>query len=247
MFIARSAVICYHPRHERLSSLHRTRPLRRHHLGQGRRVSEPARSVAHRGRAAARGEPRRSRHQCGDGAGQGRRPQAARPGREDRSRARQAARGDQDRDRGAGLHQPDARSGGVAHGARRHRPRRRRLWPRHRRRGQAGERRIRLGQSDRPDARRPLPRRGVRRCARQSARGRRLCGDARVLHQRRRRAGRCPGALGVPALPRGARREYRRHPRTAFTPATIWCRWARRLRKNTATSSRPCRRASGCR
>ena len=129
----------------------------------------------------------------------------------------QAARGDQDRDRGAGLHQSDARSGGVARGAGRHRPRRRGLRPRQHRRRQAGERRIRLGQSDRADARRPLPRRGVRRCARQSAGGRRLRGDARVLHQRRRRAGRCAGALGVPALPRGARRKHRRDPGGALS------------------------------
>ena len=99
----------------------------------------------------------------------------------------------------------------------RHRPRRRGIWPEQHRRRQAGQRRIRLGQSDRADARRSLPRRGVRRCARQSAGGRGLRGDARVLHQRCRRAGRCAGALGVPALPRGARRRHRRDPGGALS------------------------------
>ena len=51
-------------------------------------VPGAARPVAHRGRAAARGEPRRSRDQRRDGAGQGRRAEAARSGREDRGRAR---------------------------------------------------------------------------------------------------------------------------------------------------------------
>ena len=43
---------------------------------------------------------------------------------------RQAARGDQDRDRGAGLHQSDARSRGLARGAGRHRRRRARTYGR---------------------------------------------------------------------------------------------------------------------
>ncbi len=34
--------------------------------------------------------------------------------------------------------------------------------------------------------------------------------DTRILHQRCRRPGRCARALGIPALPRGARREHRR-------------------------------------
>ncbi len=55
----------------------------------------------------------------------------------------------------------------------------------------AGERRICLGQSDRADACRPWPRRGVRRCAGEPARVRGVRGHARILHQRRRRAGRC--------------------------------------------------------
>ena len=46
---------------------------------------------------------------------------------------------------------------------------------------------------------------------------RRLQGDARVLHQRRRRAGRRARALGVPALPRGARRRHRRDPGRALS------------------------------
>ena len=73
----------------------------------------------------------------------------------------------------------------------------RRLRPRRRRRRRAGQCRIRLGQSDRADACRPLPRRGVRRCAGEPARLRRLRGHARILHQRCRRAGRRARALGL--------------------------------------------------
>ena len=68
--------------------LHRTRPRRRHEaLAKAGVLPAPPDLCAHRGRAAARGEPRRSRHQCGDGARQGRRPEAARTRREDRGRA----------------------------------------------------------------------------------------------------------------------------------------------------------------
>ena len=80
----------------------------------------------------------------------------------------------------------------------------------------ARQRRIRLGQSDRADACRPLPRRGLRRCARHLARLRRLRRDARILHQRCRRTGRRARALGLPALPRGAGRRHRRHPGRAL-------------------------------
>ncbi len=81
------------------------------------------------------------------------------------------------------------------------------------RQGRDRQRRVRLRQSDGPDARRPLPRRGVRRCALQPAGVRRLQGDARVLRQRCRRPGRRARALRVPALPRGAGRGHRRDPR----------------------------------
>ena len=91
------------------------------------------------------------------------------------------------------------------------------LWPQRHGQGRKGQRRIRLGQSDRADACRARPRRGVRRCARQSAGLRRLRRDARILHQRRRRAGRRAGALGLPALPRGARRGYRADPGGALS------------------------------
>ena len=63
--------------------------------------------------------------------------------------------------------------------------------------GRDGQRRIRLGQSDRADACRPLPRRRVRRRAGEPARLRRLRGHARILHQRCRRPGRCARALGL--------------------------------------------------
>ena len=69
----------------------------------------------------------------------------------------------------------------------------------------AGQRRVRLGQPDRADARRPYARGGVRRRAGRAARLRRLGGDAGVLHQRRRRAGRRAGAVGLRAVPRGLR------------------------------------------
>ena len=45
----------------------------------------------------------------------------------------------------------------------------------------------------------------------------RLRRDARILHQRRRRAGRCARALGVPALSRGARRRHRSNPGGALS------------------------------
>ena len=83
-------------------------------------------------------------------------------------------------------------------------------------RGQ-GQRRICLRQSDRADACRPRARRGVRRRAREPARLRRPRSDARILHQRRRRAGRRARPLGLSALPRGARRDDRRHPRGALS------------------------------
>ncbi len=84
------------------------------------------------------------------------------------------------------------------------------VWPHQRRPWREDQRRVCLRQSDRADACRPLPRRGVRRCAREPAAVRGLRRDARVLHQRCRRAGRRARALGVPALPRGAGREHRR-------------------------------------
>ena len=80
-----------------------------------------------------------------------------------------------------------------------------------------GQCRICLGQSDRADACRPLPRRGVRRCAVQPAAVRGLRRHPRILHQRCRRPGRRARALGVPALPRGARRGHRRHSGRALS------------------------------
>ena len=70
-----------------------------------------------------------------------------------------------------------------------------------------------------PDACGPYARRGVRRRAGLAACLCRLRRDARVLHQRCRRAGRRPRAVGVPALPRGARRD-RSRSRRASIPAT---------------------------
>ena len=80
-----------------------------------------------------------------------------------------------------------------------------------------GQRRICLGQSDRTDACRPLPRRGVRRRAVWSAAIRRVRRHPRILHQRCRRAGRCARALGIPALPGSAWRKHRRNPGRAVS------------------------------
>ena len=87
--------------------------------------------------------------------------------------------------------------------------------------GRAGQRRICQRQSDRPDACRPRARRGVRRRAGEPARLRRPPGDARILHQRRRRAGRRARPLRLSALPRGARRRRSARSPKGFIPATI--------------------------
>ena len=109
------------------------------------------------------------------------------------------------------------------------------LWRERYRRRRAGQCRICLGQSDRADACRPLPRRRVRRCAGKPARLRRLQGDARILHQRCRRAGRCARALGLSALSRGARRRHRRDPRRALSRRLSQAGRCRARRANTAT------------
>ncbi len=117
------------------------------------------------------------------------------------------------RGRGTGLHQHPAQAVHLRRCAARRAARARRFRPRRKGQGRGaagqGQRRICLGQSDRPDACRPWSRRGLRRRPRQSARIFRLRGDARILHQRRRRAGRCAGPLRLPPLPRGARRDDR--------------------------------------
>ncbi len=96
-------------------------------------------------------------------------------------------------------------------------PRRHELRPLRRRRRRQGECRIRLRQPDRADACRPLPRRGRRRRGRQSACGDRPCRDARILHQRCRRAGRGARPLRLPAISRGARRRHRHDPERALS------------------------------
>ena len=110
-----------------------------------------------------------------------------------------------------------------------------------------GQRRICLGQPDRADACRPLPRRGVRRCARQPARLRRLRGHARILRQRRRRAGRYAGALGLSALPRGAGRGHRRDSRRALSRRLPEAGRPGAGRASMAARLRHCPRANGCR
>ena len=71
--------------------------------------------------------------------------------------------------------------------------------------------------------------------------------DARILHQRRRRAGRRARALGVSALSRSARRDGSTRSPRGFIPATISSRSARRWRANSARRCATSRRPSGCR
>ena len=141
----------------------RPRGLRR--ARRRRRLARRDRSVARRGRAAARCCAWRHGDQCRDGAGQGGQGKTARSRRGDRGKA---ARGRSDRigrRRRSRLHQSDPEAVGLGGCAAHRAARGRRLWPQRDRRGREGQCRIRLGQSDRADACRPLPRRGVRRCA----------------------------------------------------------------------------------
>ncbi len=116
--------------------------------------------------------------------------------------------------------------------------------------GRQGQRRIRLGQPDRPDAHGPLPRRGGRRCA----------GDAcsSIAGLRRDRANitsTMPAAqvadaraLGPPALPRGAGRGRSRFP-DGYYPGDYLVPIGRRSLAEdsaTATSTRPKANGSTC-
>ena len=176
----------------------------------------------HRGRDAARSDPRRSRLQRGDGAGQARAHEAARHRRRAAGEARGRSGSRRGR-RGRRARLPQSHDASPSSGTASCAPSSKQGADYGRSNignGKTHQRRVRLGQSDRADARRPLPRRRVRRRARQSAGLRRLRRHARVLHQRRRRPGRRARALGVPALPRGAGRGHRRHPGRASIPAT---------------------------
>ena len=172
----------------------------------------------------------RSGDQCGHGAGQADRPESARAGREDRRRAEAPIR-TSPRPRWPGPGFVNLRLGRALL-AGRSSPRMLDAGPDYGRStiggGTQGQCRICLGQPDRTDACRPLPRRGGRRRAGQPAGLRRLRRHQGILHQRRRRADRRAGALGHAALPRGARRRDRRDPGRASIPATIWCRSGRR-------------------
>ena len=111
----------------------------------------------------------------------------------------------------------------------------------------AGQRRICQRQSDGADACRPWPRRRVRRRAREPAGVCRPQGDARILHQRRRRPGRRARPLGLPALPRGARRGDRGDPGRPLSrrlPEGRRRGARRRIRRAICTTWR---RPSGCR
>ena len=88
-------------------------------------------------------------------------------------------------------------------------------------RGRAGQCRICERQPDRADACRPCARRGVRRRARKPARLRRPRGDARILHQRRRRRrSTCSRARPSCATARRSAKTSARSPRASI-PATI--------------------------
>ena len=204
-------------------------------------------TLARRGRAAARSDPRRPRDQRRHGAGQGCRQKAARAGRENRRGAARRRSRRQGRRRRARLHQSDAQAACLGRGAARRAGGGQRLRPQRHRAGREGQCRICLGQSDRADACRPRPRRGVRRRARQSPGLRRLRGDARILHQRRRRAGRRARALGLPALPRGARRGYRRDPGRALSGRLSRAGRRRARRRAWRGAQRQAGEPNGCR
>ena len=115
------------------------------------------------------------------------------------------------------------------------------------RRRRAGQRRVRLGQPDRPDACRPRPRRGVRRRAVQPPGRRRPAGHARILHQRRRRAGRRARPLRLPALPRGAGRAGRPIPEGLYPGDYLKPVGARARRDPRPRAPRQAGGANGCR
>ena len=123
------------------------------------------RFLARRGRAAARCQPWRHGDQRRDGAGQGRQGKAARSRRADRGKAARRRSGRFRRGRRSRLHQSHPEAAGLAGRAAHRAARGRGLRQKRDRPRRQGQCRIRLGQSDRADACRPLPRRGVRRCA----------------------------------------------------------------------------------
>ena len=130
---------------------------------------------------------------------------------------------------GPGLHQHPPEAGGLrAASCARSCARARRYRRAARRAAGAGQRRICQRQPDRADACRPCARRGVRRRAREPARLCRARGDARILHQRRRRPGRRARALGASCAT--ARRSARRSvdSRRALSRRLSRCPSARR-------------------
>ena len=129
------------------------------------RMARGHRPVARRGRAAARSDPWRYGDQCRDGARQGSEGQAARPRRTDRGAAAQRGSDRVGRCCRPRLHQSHLEAVGLDGRAAVRAARGRCLWAKRDRGGREGQCRICLGQSDRADACRPLPRRGVRRCA----------------------------------------------------------------------------------
>ena len=217
----------------------RGRPRRRARAGLRKPQAGGAwRPRLHRRDAARQGlaqEPARGRR----GAGRGPEPPAGR-----------AALGRCARDRRAGLHQPapqgrrQAGGGGRGGGGRRglrppagaHRP---------------GAGRVRLGQPDRPAARRPRPPGGARRRDLQPVRDPGLAGHPRVLLQRRRRpesrpwarARSCAPGASRPAIPSGRPIRTTRPARGSTTattsPTSPPTSWPGRPSRPTTASSPP--------
>ncbi len=165
-------------------------------LMQRGRAAGGARAGPRRGRAAARSGAWRSLDQCRDGAGEGGGHDAARRWRKCcASASRCSATWSRPRwpGRASSICASPMRSG------MRGSPRCCAPAPPMAIRTMGGGRTVnveyRLGQSDRADACRPRARRGGRRRARRAARQGRVRGVPRILHQRRRRAGRCARAL----------------------------------------------------
>ena len=126
----------------------------------------------------------------------------------------------------------------------------RRLRPLDHRRRNENQCRIRLGQSDRADACRPLPWRGRRRRAGQSARLCRLRCDQGIPDQRRRRADGCRWRARscCATARRSAKRSAKSRP--DFIRATTLCRSARRWPPNSGAAccrSRTTRRSPSSR
>ena len=235
------------PKHFRRSP--RPCPRRQRRPGRGRRAAGGHRPVARRGRAAARCRPWRHGDQRRDGAGQGRRQEAARAGRGDRRKTARRRSRRQGRGGGPGLHQSDAQARGLDRGAAHGGPRRAATTAAA---TSAGGEPVNVEYvSANPTG--PMHVGHCRGAVFGDALASLLAfaglrGDARILHQRCRRAGRRARALGLSALPRGAGRGHRRHPGGALSGRLSQAGRRGAGAPNTAQHcSAESRRANGCR